>query len=242
MSLRVIKPAIFAAAAIAMVAGIAFAADAPAYIKNAVMDAGRPDADKERDVHRKPAELIAFAGIKSGDVVAEIMPGRGYFTRILSKAVGPKGKIYAYTLGFGDFSAITSAYPNVVEIKAPLAEFSAPEPLDVAWTTENYHDFKNPRFGTDMPAFDKKVLDALKPGGTFLVTDHAAASGHGIDDVGTLHRIDPAFVKQEVEAAGFKLEAQSDILAVPSDDHTKAVHEMHDMNDIFVLKFTKPKM
>ena len=241
MSLRVIKPAIFAAAAFALVAGYAFAADAPGYVKDAVMDSGRPDADKARDVHRKPAELVAFAGVKPGDVVAEIMPGQGYFTRILSKIVGPKGKVYAYTLGFGDFSAITSAYPNVVEIKTPLAEFSAPEPIDVAWTTENYHDFKNPRFGTDMPAFDKKVLAALKPGGVFLITDHAAAAGHGIDDVGTLHRIEPAFVKQEVEAAGFKLQAQSDMLAVPSDDHTKGVRELHDMNDIFVFKFMKPK-
>ena len=243
MSMSVSKTTIIALAAFVAATGAGFAADVPSYIKSAVMDKGRPDTDTARDEHRKPADVIAFVGVKPGDKVGEIMPGRGYFTRILSKVVGPNGKIYAYTTGFGDMSPITNdpAYANVVVNKDPLADFSAPEPLDVVWTTENYHDFHNPKFGIDMKAIDKKVFDALKPGGVYLIGDHAATVGHGIDDVGTLHRIDPEFVKQEVESIGFKFEGASDALSNPEDDHSKPSHSMHDMTDRFVFKFVKPK-
>jgi len=237
------KATIIGVAAVFAATGYAFAGSVPSYVKKAVMDSGRPKTDTMRDVHRKPAQLVAFAGVKPGDKVGEIMPGKGYYTRILSKVIGPKGKLYEYTSGFGDMTPITSdpEYSNVTVNKAPLSDFSAPEKLDLVWTTENYHDFKNPRFNMDMKAVDKAVFDSLKPGGVFLITDHAAAAGHGIQDVGTLHRIDPAYVKKEVESVGFKLEAQSDMLRVPSDDHTKPIFKMHDMNDIFVLKFVKPK-
>ena len=238
------RTTIFALAVFTAAAGAAIAADVPSYIKDAVMDKGRPEADSSRDTHRKPGEMIAFAGVKPGDKVGEIMPGRGYFTRILSKVVGANGKIYAYTTGFGDMTPITgdAAYSNVTVNTQPLADFSAPEPLDVVWTTQNFHDFHNPRFNMDMKAVDKKIFDALKPGGVFLIEDHAAAAGHGIEDVGTLHRIDPAFVKTEVESVGFKLEAQSGMLKNPEDDHTTPVFKMHDMTDRFILKFVKPKM
>ena len=241
MSKRFAKTTAIALTAFVAATAAGFAADVPSYIKSAVMDSGRPDADTSRDVHRMPGKLIAFAGVKPGDKVGEIMPGGGYFTRILSKVVGDNGKVYAYTLGFAPFDKITNAYSNVVEEKMPLAEFSAPEPLDVVWTTENYHDFHNPRFKMDMKEVDKKVFDALKPGGVYLVADHAAAAGHGTEDVGTLHRIDPAFVKKEVESVGFKLAAQSDMLANPKDDHTQPSHSMHDMTDRFIFKFVKPK-
>ena len=169
MSFSVSKTTIVALAAFVAATGAGLAADVPSYIKSAVMDKGRPETDTARDAHRKPAEVIAFVGVKPGDKVGEIMPGRGYFTRILSKVVGPKGKVYGYTTGFGDMSPITNdpAYSNVVVNTQPLADFSAPEPLDVVWTTENYHDFHNPKFGIDMKAIDKKIFDALKPGGVY---------------------------------------------------------------------------
>jgi predicted methyltransferase len=241
MSKRFSRNTVIALAAVATVATAAFAADIPAYVKSAVADSGRPATDTSRDAHRKPAELMVFAGVKPGDKVGEIMPGGGYVTRILSKIVGDKGKVYAYTLGFRPITAITDAYSNVTSEDMKLGDFSAPEPLDVVWTSENFHDFHNARMGIDMKAVDKKIFDALKPGGVFIITDHAAAAGHGIDDVSTLHRIDPAFVKQEVESVGFKLEAQSNILANPADDHTKPSREMHDMTDRFAFKFVKPK-
>jgi predicted methyltransferase len=243
MSKRFAKTTLLAVTAFVAATAAGFAADVPPYIKSAVMDSGRPDADTARDEHRHPAELVTFAGVKPGDKVGEIMPGGGYYTRILSKVVGSTGKVYAYTLGFRPIPQITGdkEYSNVTEESMKLDEFSAPEPLDVVWTTENFHDFHNPRMNIDMKAVDKKVFDALKPGGVFLITDHAAPAGTGVQDVGTLHRIDPAYVKQEVESVGFKLEAQSDLLANPKDDHTQASHSMHDMTDRFVFKFVKPK-
>jgi predicted methyltransferase len=241
MSMKFTKTAAIVLAALFTTTSVAaFAADVPANIESAVKDSARPASDTERDVHRKPAELVAFAGIKAGDKVAEISPGKGYYTRILSKVVGPEGKVYVVNArNFTELPADKN-YGNIVVDEAPLAQFATPEPVDVVWTTENFHDFHNPRAKLDMKAVDKAIFDALKPGGVFILTDHAAAAGHGADDVATLHRIDPEFVKKEVESVGFKLEDQSNMLANAKDDHTQPVFKLHDQTDIFVFKFRKP--
>jgi predicted methyltransferase len=110
------------------------------------------------------------------------------------------------------------------------------------WTSQNYHDLHN-RPNADLAAFNKNVFDSLKPGGTYIVLDHAAEAGSGTRDTSTLHRIDPEVVKTEVTAAGFKLEGQSDVLKNPQDPHTANVRDpsIRGKTDQFILKFRKPK-
>lgn len=230
------------------------AATIPAYIKAAVADPARPDSDTKRDADRKPAACIAFAGIKPGDKVADLIPGRLYFTRIFAKVVGPKGWVYSYFPS--DIDAIYQKnnvtipsgtdpnYPNVSFIHAPIAKFVAPEKLDVVWTSQNYHDLHDPFFGpADVPAVNRAVYDALKPGGYYIVLDHVAQAGSGLRDTDTLHRIDPAQVKKEVLAAGFVFVGQSEVLHNPADDHTKIVFDpaIRGKTDQFLFKFRKPR-
>jgi predicted methyltransferase len=236
----------------------AFAADTmvPAAVSAAVADAGRPDADKERDADRRPAETVAFTGIKSGDHVAELFPGRGYFTRILSKVVGGKGLVYAIAppprpnappdapnpAAAVIAIAADASYRNVKVLQQRVTELSVPEPVDAVWTSLNYHDFHNVP-NVDMKALNTLVFNALKPGGVYIVIDHAAAAGSGVRDTSTLHRIDPAAVKEELTAVGFVLDGESDVLRHPADDHTAQVREasVRGKTDQFLLKFRKPK-
>jgi predicted methyltransferase len=235
----------------------AHAAEAvPPAISAAVTDAGRPAADKERDGTRKPAESVAFAGIKKGDKVADLLPGRGYYTRIFSKVVGDTGTVYAVTppprpnapAGSPDPSAAVAAiaaepgYGNIKVHKGTMPALAPPEAVDVVWTSLNYHDIHNlPNDGH--VAFNKAAFAALKPGGTFIVIDHAAAPGSGSKDTQSLHRIDPELVKKEVTAAGFEFDGQGDFLKNPTDDHTIEVHtdSIRWKTDQFILKFRKPK-
>jgi predicted methyltransferase len=219
----------------------------------AVAESTRPEADRIRDADRKPAALMAFAGIKPGDKVADMLPGGGYFTRLFSKAVGDKGTVYAMAPARApnapnDPAAAVSAiaaekgYGNVRVVSLDMVKPATTEPLDVMWTSLNYHDLQN-RQGADLAAFNKMVFNSLKPGGVYIVIDHAAAKGTGKSATSTLHRIDPDFVKAEVLAAGFKLEAESTLLANPSDDHKSVNREtgIRGKTDQFVFKFRKPK-
>ncbi len=226
----------------------------PAYVSAAVGDPVRPAADRVRDADRKPAEVIAFAGIKPGDTVADMLPGGGYFTRIFAKVAGPGGRVDAVVPsamltrvpGAADAVraiAASPGYRNVSVLVEPLGQLAAHGPYDVVWTAQNYHDLHN----TALPAgaaaqVDKSVFAALKPGGVYLVEDHAATAGSGDRDSSSLHRIDEATVKSEVEAAGFTLEAQSPVLQNPRDDHTLKVFDpaIRGRTDQFVLKFRKP--
>lgn len=226
------------------------AAQAPSpAIAAAVTDDARPAADRERDAHRKPAEIVAFAGVKPGDKVAELIPAGGYYTRILAKAVGPKGHVYAIVPkffasrpgGLDGINAIAKQYGNVTVVLADLNDFTVPEPVDLVWTSENYHDLHNGPSPT-VAADNKAVFNALKPGGTFYVEDHAAASGAGATVTSTLHRIEPATAISEIEAAGFKLDGQSNVLADPADAHDKPVFDpsIRGKTDKFALRFKKP--
>lgn len=230
-------------------AGQAAAPKVPAAVSAAVADAGRPQEDKDKDSGRKPAESVAFAGIKKGDKVADLLAGGGYFTRIFSKVVGDSGVVYATTFPPRPGSpspspletlAADPAYKNVKVVSGPPAEIKLPEPVDVVWTSLNYHDIHN---ANAQDAFNKAALAALKPGGTYIVIDHAATAGSGTNDTKTLHRIDADLVKKEVEAAGFKFAAEGDFLKNPQDPHTANVHDqgIRWHTDQFALKFTKPK-
>ena len=222
----------------------------PASISTAVADPGRPAADKDRDADRKPAETLAFADVKPGEQVVDFLPGGGYFTRIFSKAVGPKGHVTAltpaaapekYTVAAKAIAA-DPAYSNVTAVAENVTALPAGS-IDLFFTAQNYHDLHNQK-DLDVAAFDKAVFAALKPGGTFLVVDHAATAGSGFQDTNTLHRIDIEAVKTEVESAGFKLAAQSDLLKNPNDPHTAKVFDpsIRGKTDQFILKFEKPKM
>jgi predicted methyltransferase len=230
-------------------AGAAHADKVPDSITAAVADSGRPAADTARDADRKPAETVAFAGVKSGDKVVDLFPGGGYFTRIFSKIVGPKGHVTAMwppsvpekMLAATKALAADPAYPNVSEVEQKVADL-APASADVVWTSQNYHDIHNIP-NVDMAAVDKSIFAALKPGGIFIVLDHTATAGSGFQDTNTLHRIDPEAVKKEVEAAGFVLKGESDLLKNPNDPHTAKVFDpsIRGKTDQFILKFEKPK-
>ena len=230
----------------------------PAPVAAAVADTSRPSADTDRDAARKPAEMLAFAGIKPGAKIVELLPGGGYFTRVLSLTVGPKGHIYA--LGFPprpapagssapampsplDTLAADPHYPNITVLTMAALNSDPPgvPQVDLVWTSDNYHDLHNGPTA-DIAAFNKHVFAVLKSGGVFVVIDHAAAAGHGITDTGTLHRIDPEAVKSEVEAAGFKLAGSSDAAHNPDDPHTAAVRDssVRGHVDQIALKFVKP--
>ena len=242
----------FAAAFALTTAGLAISAaaqDATAAITAAVADPMRPAADTARDANRKPAQILAFVGVKPGDTVVELMPGGGYFTRILAKTVGPKGHVYAVVpSGFANrpgamdgLNALAAQYPNVTITATDLSSFKVAQPADVVWTSENYHDFHNGPTA-NIPGLNAAAFAALKPGGVYYIEDHAAAKGAGVTTTSTLHRIDPAAAISEVEAAGFKLDGQSDLLANPDDPHDKAVFDpsIRGKTDKFALRFRKP--
>lgn len=238
-----------ALAAGALVAAASLTASQVAAQPAAAAASARPAADVARDAARHPAEMVAFAGIKPGSKVADFIPGSGYFTRVFAEAVGPQGHVYAFVpkaaenvenLG-PDARALAAAYPNVTAFIVPLEAPGFPEPLDVVWTAQNYHDFHN--FGAKAAgAFNKAAFDALKPGGVYVVVDHADVAGSGAKDTNTLHRIDPALVKEEVVAAGFVFDGESKVLANPADPHDKIVFDpsIRGHTDQFAFRFKKP--
>jgi len=241
-----------AALALSLAAAGASAAPAvPAYIKAAVADPARPATDTQRDTERKPAETLAFAGVKPGDQVLEIAPGKGYYTRLLSAIVGPKGKVTVYLIGPlpkpgtppPPVQAIAADphYSNVTVIMQRLTEAKPSAAFNLVWTTQNYHDLHNIA-DLNILAINNAIFNALKPGGTYFVLDHAAEAGSGVRDTNTLHRIDEESVKREVTSAGFKLAGESNILRNPSDPHTGKVFEppIQGHTDQFLLKFKKP--
>jgi predicted methyltransferase len=228
----------------------------PAVISAAISDPRRPAEQIKLDSTRKPSLVVAFAGLKSGDLVADFMPGNAYFTRIFSDVVGPTGRVYAFIpaeqvancpaaeIAGTRAVAHDPGYANVTVLTDSVANFRAPKKLDVVWTAQNYHDLHDSFMGpTDVATLNKTFFNALKPGGVFLVIDHVAASGSGLRDTETLHRIDPIRMQREIEAAGFILEAQSDVLRNGDDDHTRAVFDpvVRGKTDQVVLRFRRPE-
>lgn len=251
--MRLTPVLVAAAAALSLAACASTSSPGGGPIAAAVADPARPEADTRRDADRKPAEMLAFAGVKPGMKVADFIPGGGYFTRIFAKAVGPTGKVYAVTnpppanaTNPPPIQAIAAdpAYGNVQVVATGIANFSVPEPVDVFWTSQNYHDLYLTRFNLDVAQADKAIFNAVKPGGTLIVLDHAAAPGAPVvETANTLHRIDPAAVRRNLEAAGFKYVGESKALANPADDHTKGVFDpaLRGHTDQFILKFRRPK-
>lgn len=244
------------AALVAASATVAPAQTVTAKMKAAVADPARPAADTARDANRKPAEMLAFAGITPGKQVVDLLPGGGYFTRIFARAVEPGGHVYAY---FGtqydarlktqgkdpdnQFADLKATYPDLSVLHTPLTQFATPQKVDVVWTALNYHDMHNKSYAMDVNQVNKAIFNALKPGGYYIVLDHRAAEDAPADVTETLHRIKESTVKSEVEAAGFKLVAEGKALANPADNHSEKVFEadIRGHTDQMMLKFQKPQ-
>jgi predicted methyltransferase len=222
----------------------------------AVADPSRPESDTKRDADRKPAQTLAFAGIKSGDKVADYVADAGYFTRLFSSVVGAAGHVYAveptaffkfehFVKAVAELQGYAVTHPNVtVTTAAALEGLKFPEKLDVFWISQNYHDLHDAFMGpVDTAAFNKAVYSALKPGGIYVILDHSAVAGAPANVTETLHRIESATVRREVEAAGFKFDAESSILANPADPRTARVFDpaIRGHTDQFILKFRKPE-
>jgi predicted methyltransferase len=217
-----------------------------------VADPARPEGDRAMDASRHPAELLAFLHIRPGDTVADIWPG-DYWDRLFADAVGPKGKVYAVHLAEADIaehhvtppdgSMPLPGRPNVTAVVAHANTLTLPTRADVIWIRQNYHDLYDPFMGpADVPAFNKAVYRALKPGGRFVVIDHAAPDGSKLEATNTTHRIDAAVVKSDMAAAGFKFVGESPVLRNPDDPRTKLVFDasIRGHTDQFVYVFQRP--
>lgn len=239
--------------ALAASLGSAALAAPPANITAALADPSRPAADVARDAARKPDELLALADIKTGDKVADFVIGGGYFTRILSAAVGPTGHVYAYQpaefikfeASYGEnLKKVAGAYQNVTPIDASLLQLDLPDGLDAIVTVQNYHDlYLKPFPSATAATVDAELFKSLKPGGVLLIVDHAALPGSGVSAADSLHRIDPQAVKSDLKAAGFVLESESPLLANAADPHTASVFDpaIRGKTDQFTLVFRKPR-
>ena len=223
----------------------------PAYVTAALADPNRPANNKEGDSFRLPAETLAFSGVRPGMTVGEFYPGGGYFTRLLSDVVGPKGHVYGIendrwkTSVEADQALVASGnWKNVSMDVQPFGTVKFPKPIDIAWVTQNYHDLKIAKYGiVDTLAFDRAVYAALKPGGIYFILDHQGAPGLSDAEIEKLHRINRDVVVKEVTSAGFKLVDEGNFLRRSGDDHTKPIFDesIRGKTDQYALKFVKPR-
>ncbi len=209
----------------------------------------RSDADRQTDQRRQPAKMLAFAGVTTGMKVLDMEANAGYSTELIARAVGPTGVVYAqdpssiierFVKDKFDTRAQKGAMKNVVHV---IRDFDDPIPPDVANLDMitfffAYHDVTY--MPVDRAKMNQKMFAALKPGGYLIIADHSAKAGDGISVAHTLHRIEEATLRQEIEAAGFKLVAEGDFLHHPEDPRDDKVFKPAVPVDEFVLKFQKP--
>jgi predicted methyltransferase len=223
-----------------ILAGCAATQSAPDY-RAVLTNTARPENERALDAARKPAEVMAFYGVKKGDKVADLLSGRGYYTAILSELVGPEGVVYATNERARQewvdrFKR--APYANVKTIIGPPDKVALPQDgsLDFVLTHLNYHDLsREVRAG-----MNKIVYAALKKGGIYAIVDHSARQGSGDSDSKTFHRIDRQLVIKEVTEAGFKLVKEGNMLSRPDDKRDFNVNKVRNQDDRFVLMFDKP--
>lgn len=218
-----------------------------ARMRTALASPNRPAADKERDAVRKPIETVQFVGIKTGQTVIDVIAVGGWFTEVLSAAVGPGGKVIAQNPVFftqrEGFAATEKAQHdrlgNVQAVHGELADNGVVAQADAAITALNLHDVYNAPGGEDAAVgFLKGVYGALKPGGVLGVIDHVGIAGQNNQQ---FHRIQVQQARDALTKAGFTIEAESSILANPADDHTKGVRDMARHTDQFLIRARKPQ-
>ena len=205
----------------------------------------------------KQAELIRFSRVEAGATVIDVYPGDGDWTRLFSDVVGPKGRVYSFVpaevahfkndpVGLMRTLAKEPGRENVEVISADLVAMPQPtRPADVLWLHLFYHDLHTALMqtkGATAAEFNRTVYKRLKSGGYYVIVDHATAAGVGMSSAQSLHRIDPATVREEVEAAGFVLDAESTVLANKDDPHSIKVFDpsIKGETDRFAYRFVKP--
>lgn len=199
----------------------------PGHIAQAVKSPDRTEQMMGRDAGRRPAEVFAIAGLDEGDKVIELASFGQYDTTIMAAAVGPLGRIYMYDLPYmreraeAPSRAFVEAHPNAEYTIGKFDELTFPTGVDMVVIDMYYHDLGLNE--VDTAVLNEKLFNALRPGGRMLIVDHNAEPGSGTRDVGTIHRIDPEVIIQEVSAAGFRLIIDSDIFANADDDLSKMV-------------------
>lgn len=236
--------------ALLMFAGLATAASAQdqmARLHAALMSPERPAADKEKDAARKPAEVVEFLGIEDGDTALDIIAFGGWYTRVLSAAVGPTGKVYSQNPefflnreGFMDAEkALVEELGNVEPLHGDIQGIDGQ--VDVALTNQNLHDIYNNGGEAGALGLLESVYTALKPGGVFGVIDHQGAADN--DELNKQnHRMEASVAKDLLQKAGFTIEAESDLLHNPADDHMHRTMDesLHGNSDRFLIKARKP--
>ncbi len=216
----------------------------------------RPEADKSRDAARKPAEVLEFIGIAPGMTVLDMFTGGGWYSEIIAHVVGPGGQVYAhsneaYKNFVGDALEERFADGRVPQVSILMAENNTlaleENSLDAVMMGLSFHDMYHEDVENGWPlldgvAFLAELKKGLKPGGIVGIIDHRAAAGAPPETGDSLHRIDPALVIANMEAAGFVFEAESDLLANPDDDLTKTVFtpDIRGKTDRFILRFRNP--
>jgi predicted methyltransferase len=208
----------------------------------------RPDADRKNDERRAPAKILALAGVQPGWKILDMGAGAGYSTELMARAAGPTGKVYGQNPPDMMDRAKTgyeerAKSPAMKTVTTLYRAYDDPVPsdvrnLDLITFFYAYHDVTY--MAVDRVKMDHALLDALKPGGFFVIADYAALPGTGTSVSKTLHRIDEDFLKKEVEAAGFKLVEEGNFLRNPNDPHDMVIFRQQIPIDIFVLKFQKP--
>jgi predicted methyltransferase len=215
-------------------------------METALLSPERPFEDKERDASRRPIQTVQFLGIETGDTVIDVIAAGGWFTEVLSAAVGPSGKVLAQNPAFfvsqPNFAATEKArhdrLSNVQAVHGELAAAGIVAQADAAVTALNLHDIYNGQGGEAAAvAFAKGVYDALKPGAVFGVIDHVGIEGQ---NNAQFHRLQVAQARDVLTKAGFRIEAESDILRNPGDDHTKPVRDMAGRTDQLLIRARKP--
>jgi len=209
----------------------------------------RSDADRKTDQARKTAQFLAFAGIKTGMKVLDVSTGGGYTMELLARVVGPSGKVYAQDAQAGadrnkEKIEARLKNPALANVAKAVSAYDDPVPpgvgnLDAITLFYNYHDISFMQ--VDRAQMNKKMFAALKPGGMLLIADHSAAAGAGVSVAQTLHRIDEATLRGEVEAAGFKLAGTADFLRNPEDKRDVLIFRSPVPVDAFVHKYEKPR-
>ena len=232
----------FAAAVLAVLySGCATYLPAPDF-QALVASPDRSDADRATDARRKPVQLLAFYGVRPGMQVLDISAGGGHNTELLARAVGASGRVYAQNAAAGRLDARMQkpVMKNVVTVTRAFDDPVPPEArnLDLVTFNFNYHDMVH--MGIDRARLNRAVFNALKPGGSYIIADHSGRPGSGATETNTLHRIEEAAVRREVEAAGFRFVAEGGFLRNPQDPRDAPVFKPKQPNDEFVLKFVKP--
>lgn len=211
--------------------------------QSAIASPARTDEDRQSDAKRKPAEFLAFAQVRPGMKVLDLMAGGGTTSALLAAAVAPGGEVWAQSAKASpkiDARLASGKAPNLHALVAPVDDPVAKgmPKLDLVTINMSYHDIVNTP--ADRAAMNKHLYEALKPGGHLVIIDNAAKNGSALADTKTLHRIDEAAVIEEVTRAGFAVEAKSDFLRAPSDPREQPFWEMKGApDDKFAIRFVK---